>query len=99
MLHIPAQRSGTVLGIVGSIHNCQLGCPRQLHFDLLIVQPTVQLCNLQVDDLCDIVLGQRLVEYDLIQPVLKLRTEGAAKQALHLCLGSLVDGTIRIDAV
>ena len=61
MLDIPAQRPGSVLRIIAGIHDGALGSLGQFHADLLILQALVQLCDLQVDDLRHIFLGQRLI--------------------------------------
>lgn len=98
VLHVPAQRSCAVLGVVGLVHNEVLGGFRQLQMNLLICQPVIQLGNLQVDDAGDVLLGQRLVEHNLIQPVQKLRAEAAAEKPLHLLPGLRGDGAVGADA-
>ena len=69
MLHIAPQRPGAVLGIIGFLHDEGLGLVCQIAADLLLGQPGVELFDLQVYDLRDILLGQRLIENDLVQPV------------------------------
>ena len=99
MLDIPAQRTSAVLRVIGRVHNGSLGRRRQLAANLLVCQTVVELGNLQVDDLGHVLLGQWLVEHDLVQTVEELRPEGAAQQRANLFLGAFLDGPVGVDAV
>ena len=70
----------------------------QLHGELLVLQAAVQIGNHQVDDVGDVLPGQRLVEHDLVQPVEELRTEGPLEQLIDLVPGLLADLSVRPDA-
>ena len=59
----------------------------------------VQTRYQQVDDAGDILLCQRLVEDDLIQPVEKLWPEGLTQQLIDLVFGLLADLAIGADAI
>ena len=77
VLHIAAQGTGTEFRIVPFVYNVLLGGIRQAAGDLLRFQTLVQLGNLQVDDLGDVVLGQGLIEDNLVQTVQELRAAEA----------------------
>ena len=97
VLHIAAQGTGTKLGVIGLVHNELLGGIRQMAGDLLVSQAAVELVNLQVDDLGDVLLGQRLVEDNLIQTVQELRTEGPPQQGFYPLLGGGVNLAVGAD--
>ena len=99
MLHIAAQGTGAVLRVIGRVHNGGLGRRRQLTADLLVSQTVVELGDLQVDDLGHILLGQGLVEHDLVQTVEEFRPEGAAQQCANLLLCAFLNGAVCVDAV
>ena len=74
VLHIPAQRTGTEFGVVGLVYDVALGGLGEVAGDLLVCQTAVELVDLQIDDARDVVLGQGLVEYDLIDKMNALIT-------------------------
>ena len=47
----------------------------------------------------DVILGQRLVEHNLVQPVEELGPEGMAEQVVDGILGLLGDVAVGVDAV
>ena len=99
MLHIAAQRTGAELRIVGGIDDILLCGGRQLAAQLLVSQTLVQRGDLEIDDAGDVLLGQRLVEHDLVQTVEEFRTEGVVQERFHGVLRTLGDLTVRADAV
>src|SRR5699024_4659489 len=66
VLEIPAQGPGTVHGVVGGVQDVVLGRLGELHAQPLVGQALVQARHEQVDDVEDVVPGQRLVEHDLV---------------------------------
>ena len=75
-----------------------LGCICQAAGDLLLGKTLVQLVDLQVDDLGDVVLGQGLVEDNLVQTVQELGAEALAQQHHDPLLGSGVNFAVVTDA-
>lgn len=99
MLHIPAQRTRAELRIVGRVDDELLGLGRQLTVELLVLEPFVQRGNLQVNDAGDVLLRQRLVENDLVEPVQELGAERAAQLCADFVLGRFADLAVLVDAV
>ena len=89
LLYISLQRSCAVYRVVAVVYDILLCCVRQTDRQLLIRDAPVQILDRQIYDIANIVLGQRLEEYDLIQPVQKLRSERAA-QVVHDHLSRIV---------
>ena len=70
-----------IVAVINDILLCGIG---QFYRQLLVFQTLAQSLNQQVNDTCNILLGQRLVEYNLIQTVEEFRTERAAQQLMYL---------------
>ena len=75
MLDIPAQRPRAELRVVRRVDDELLGRICQLAAQLLVGKTAVERVDLQIDDARDIVLRERLIEDDLVEPVEKLRAE------------------------
>ena len=60
-----------------------LGLRRQLAAQLLVSQTCIERIHLQIDDLDDIFLRQRLIEDDLVQTVQELGAELALEQLVN----------------
>ena len=90
MLQIAAQGTGSELGIKGRLHHLALGGLCQAAAKLLLQQALVELLHLQIYDLEDILLGEGLIEHNLIQPVQELRAEALLQQNIHLLPGGLM---------
>ena len=99
MLQVAAQGSCTVLGVVGGVDDEVPGLLRQLTLKLLLRQTPVEGSKLQVDDADDVVLGQRLVEDNLVETVEEFRAEGALEKLLHLLPGLRADTAVGVDAL
>ena len=84
MLQIAAERTRTVLRIIGCVDDELLGLRRQLAAQLLVSQTCIERIHLQIDDLDDIFLRQRLIEDDLVQTVQELGAERTLQQLLDL---------------
>lgn len=98
VLHIAAQRTGTELGVVGLVYDVALGGLGETAGDLLLCQTAVELVDLQIDDARDVVLGQGLVEHDLIQTVQEFGAEVLPQQQHDPFLGGGVDFAVCADA-
>ena len=75
MLEEAAERSRAIDRIVGAVDDeilCILG---QIDGELFICKSLVQVCQHQINDVNNVVLGQGLIEYNLVQTVEKFRTE------------------------
>ena len=57
-----------------------LCCVGDLNLQLLILEALIQIGDQEIYDAVDILLGERLVEYDLIKTVEKFGTEAALEQ-------------------
>ena len=99
MLQEAAQGTCAVDGVVGAVDDKLLGLFGQLHGELLVGQTAVEAGEQQVDDVGDVVLGQGLVEDDLVQTVEELGAEGALEQLIHLLPGLLGDLSVLADAI
>ena len=75
VLDIPAQRPRAELRVVRRVDDELLGRICQLAAQLLVGKTAVERVDLQIDDARDIVLRERLIEDDLVEPVEKLRAE------------------------
>ena len=85
VLHEAAQGTGAEGRVVGAVDDVLLGRRGEGHLELLILQAAVELGHQQIDDVGDVVLGEGLVEHNLVQPVEELGPEGVVQQ--------IVDGT------
>ena len=99
MLQIAAERTRTVLRVISSVDDELLGLRRQLAAQLLVSQTCIERIHLQIDDLDDIFLRQRLIEDDLVQTVQELGAERTLQQLLDLRTGLLGDLAIVGNAV
>ena len=99
MLQVAAQGSCTVLRIVGGVDDEVLGLLGQLTVQLLLRQTPVEGGKLQVDDADDVVLGQRLIEDDLVETVEEFRAERALEKLLHLLLSIKADAAVGVNAL
>ena len=99
MLQIPAQGSCAELRVVGRVDDEGLGGGRQLARELLVGKALVERGDLQVDDAGDVLLRERLVEHDLVEPVEEFGAEAAAQECLHFVFRFLRDLARRRDAV
>ena len=80
--------SGTVRRIPAGLRKRSLRVVRELELDAAFREPRAQALELQVDDLCELVLRQRLELDDLVDPVEELGPEELA----HLLLRAQVRG-------
>lgn len=99
VLQIPAQRSCAELRVIGCVNDERLCRRSQLAFKLLVGKALVERRDLQVDNAGDILLRQRLIEHNLVQPVEELRAEIAAQKRLHLVFRILRDLALLCDTV
>ena len=83
VLQIPAQGSCAELRVVGRVDDEGLGGGRQLARELLVGKALVERGDLQVDDAGDVLLRERLIEHDLVEPVEEFGAEAAAQERLH----------------
>ena len=83
-----------IVAVINDILLCGIG---QFYRQLLVFQTLAQSLNQQVNDTRNILLGQRLVEYNLIQTVEEFRTERAAQQLMYLLFCILTDFTVCAD--
>ena len=99
VLDIPAQGPGAVHRVIGLINDEVFGGVGEGDGKLLVGEPAVEAGDQQVDDVSDIVFGQRLVKDDFVQPVEELGAEGSLEQLADLAAGLLRDFAVRADAV
>ena len=59
----------------------------------------MQVSDHQIHDPGDLILGQGLVEYDVVQPVQKLRAELLLQKAIHHGPGLPADLSLFVDAL
>ena len=76
-----------------------LGRRGEGHLELLILQAAVELGHQQIDDVGDVVLGEGLVEHNLVQPVEELGPEGVVQQIVDGIFRLGGDVALLIDAV
>ena len=99
VLHVTAQRTRAKLRIVGRVDDELLGLGRQLAVELLVLEPFVQGGDLQVDDAGDVLLRQRLVEDDLVEPVQEFGRNDRRSCARTSILRRFDDLAVLVDAV
>ena len=71
----------------------------ELDLDLTVRKTLIQIIHQQLDDAANVILGQRLKENDLIQTVLKLRTEVSFHFIHDSFLAFRKDRAIRADSL
>ena len=99
MLHEAAQGTGAEGRVVGAVDDVLLGRRGEGHLELLILQAAVELGHQQIDDVGDVVLGEGLVEHNLVQPVEELGPEGVVQQIVDGIFRLGGDVALLIDAV
>ena len=67
--------------------------------ELLVLEPFVQRGDLQVDYAGDVLLRERLVEDDLVEPVQQFGAERPAQLRADFVLGRFADLAVLVDAV
>ena len=93
------KRSCTVGWIVSRIYDKLLCIVGDLHGDLLILQTLVEVCDQKIYDAVDVLLGERLIEHDLVKSVQKLGTETALQQFGNRLTCFLVDLAACVNAI
>ena len=99
VLHEAAQGTGAEGRVVGAVDDVLLGRRGEGHLELLILQAAVELGHQQIDDVGDVVLGEGLVEHNLVQPVEELGPEGVVQQIVDGIFRLGGDVALLIDAV
>ena len=99
MLHEAAQGTGAEGRVVGAVDDVLLGRRGENHLELFILQAAVELSHQQIDDVGDVVLGEGLVEHNLVQPVEELGPEGVVQQIVDGIFRLGGDVALLIDAV
>ena len=75
LLQIPFQRSCAVHRVIAVVYHVFLRLIGQFYLDLTLLQTLVGVCNHQIYDVGDVVLGQRLEHDDLVQTVQEFWSE------------------------
>ena len=88
----PAERPGTVVGVVALVDQEVLGLVGEDQFQAAIGHPAADLGQLDVDDLLQVVLVERAEDDDVVEPVEELGPEvlldGDLEPLLHLLVAA-----------
>ena len=85
-LHQPLDRTGTVSRIVAACHHVILESLCELDGDTFLGEPVLKLLHLDMKNITDVILSQRIEHYDLIDSVQELRPYRSLEHVHHLLL-------------
>ena len=91
--------TGAIDGIIALVHNVLPGGIGEGQLQLFVCQTLAQVGHQQIHNAGNLVLGQGLIEHDLIQTVEELGTELALEQLAHLLAGLRTDLTVFINTI
>ncbi len=99
MLQKPFQRAGAVNRVIPTVNDLlfrRIGCRKK---QLFIVQAFLQVRQKQIHNPSCLGFGQRLVEYNFIQPVQELGPELLLEQGINVLPRLLGDLPVLVDTV
>src|SRR5262249_5060609 len=84
------QRTRAVVGVLADADQVGLGGIGKLERDVTVLQSKPKIFKLNVDDLLQVLLGQRVEDDDLIHAIEKLRTEVLPHLVQHILLHAFI---------
>ncbi len=96
-MQIPLERARAIERVAALVDNILLRRVGHVHLELPCCEPLAKVSNQQVDNLDQIRLCQRAIEYNLVQAVEEFRAERLLKHLQHEVSCPVCDAAVAVD--